>query len=378
MQTLLRHLAQIIGLVIGLSGVTQVFADDAAETAMAERLEQVNASLARALEWLNEQQDASGAFSTDPMGQPGVTSLCMLAFMTQGHLPGSGQYGTTLDKGIKYVVESQKDSGLIARVAPNGPQVPHNTTHDIGRTAVYNHSISGLMLSEAYGMVDGEDSRVIRQAIEKALAVTLAEQRRTPQRDVDRGGWRYLHRYGGIDSDLSVVGWQLAFLRSARNAGFDVPEEPINDAVEYVRRCFIPATGQFYYEIGGSNNSRGMAGAGILSLALAGKHNSPEANKAAQWLLEHPFDRYNENETALEIYHYSVFYCCQGMYQMGGEYWDKFFPRTADTLLRHQNADGSWDPELHPYNVRYGNAFTTAMVVLGLSAPNEQLPIFQR
>jgi hypothetical protein len=371
-------LSQIVTLMIGFGRGLPAFAEDVGDVQSAQRLEQINAASERALGWLKSQQDASGGFPTDPTGQPGVTSLCLLAFMSQGHLPGNGQYGSTLDKGITYVLASQKESGLIAREAPNGPRVPHNTTHDIGRTSVYNHAISGLMLSEAYGMVDGEDSRVIRQAIEKALAVTLAEQRRRPQRDIDRGGWRYLHPFGGIDSDLSVVGWQLAFLRAARNAGFDVPEERINEAVEYVRRCFIPATGQFYYEIGGSNNSRGMVGSGILSLALAGKHNSPEAQQAAQWLLSQPFDNYNQNESPLEIYHYSVFYCCQAMYQMGGEYWDKFFPRTADTLLKNQNVDGSWDPELHPYNVRYGNTFTTAMVVLGLSAPNEQLPIFQR
>jgi hypothetical protein len=227
-------------------------------------------------------------------------------------------------------------------------------------------------------MVDKADSQDIRQAVEKALAVTLAEQRRKKARDVDRGGWRYLDSFEGVDSDLSVVSWQIMFLRSARNAGFDVPEGPINDAVEYVGRCFIPATGQFYYQIGGSYNSRGMAGAGILSLSLAGKHKTPEAQKAAQWLLGQPFDKYNENQSALEMYHYSVFYCCHAMYQMGGEYWQKFFPAAADTLLVNQNTDGSWESERHPNDVRWGKSFTTAMVVLGLSAPDEQLPIFQR
>jgi hypothetical protein len=78
------------------------------------------------------------------------------------------------------------------------------------------------------------------------------------------------------------------------------------------------------------------------------------------------------------MYHYSIFYCCHAMYQMGGEYWEKFYPATADTLLENQNDDGSWDFERHPNDVRWGNSFTTAMVVLGLSAPNEMLPIFQR
>jgi hypothetical protein len=363
---------------VGLASGQTLLADEAAEAVSDERLVRIDDSLKHALVWLARQQGGAGEFPTEPTGQPGVTSLCILAFMSQGHLPGKGEYGAALDRGIRYVVDSQKESGLIAREAPDGPKVPHETEHLIGRTSAYNHAISALMLSEAYGMLAETDSRVIKQAIEKALAVTLAEQRRKKPRDVDRGGWRYLHSYQGVDSDLSIVSWQIMFLRSARNAGFDVPEQPINDAVEYVGRCFIPATGQFQYEIGGNSNSRGMAGAGILSLALAGKHKTPEAQKAAQWILSQPFDRYNENQSALEIYHYSVFYCCQAMYQMGGENWEKFFPATADTLLENQNDDGSWDFERHPNDVRWGNSFTTAMVVLGLSAPNEMLPIFQR
>jgi hypothetical protein len=363
---------------VGLGSGQRAHAEEVADVESEQRLERIDASLKRALVWLERQQGELGEFPTEPTGQPGVTSLCLLAFMSQGHLPGHGEYGATLDRGIRFVVDSQKESGLIAREAPDGPKVPHDTEHLIGRTSAYNHAISALMLSEAYGMSEETDSRVIKQAVEKALAVTLGEQRRAKPREVDRGGWRYLHSYQGVDSDLSVVSWQIMFLRSARNAGFDVPERPINDAIEYVGRCFNPATGQFQYEIGGSNSSRGMAGAGILSLALAGKHKTSEAQKAAQWVLTQPFDRYNENQSAIEMYHYSIFYCCHAMYQMGGEYWEKFYPATADTLLENQNDDGSWDFERHPNDVRWGNSFTTAMVVLGLSAPNEMLPIFQR
>jgi hypothetical protein len=370
------NLSCLVAILIGFSAGHTASADDAADAESTKRLERIDRSLERALEWLAGQQKSSGEFPTEPMGQPGVTSLCVLAFMSQGHLPAKGQYGAKLDLAIRYVLDSQKQSGLIARAAPDGPNVPHNPDHEIGRASAYNHAISALMLSEAYGMMDESDSRVIRQAIEKALVVTLAEQQRVKPRAVDRGGWRYLDSYQGVDADLSVASWQLMFLRSARNAGFDVAEQPVNDGVEYVRRCFLPQTGQFQYEIGGSSSSRGMTGAGILSLSLAGKHNTPEAQKAAQWLLGKRFDNYNVNEVWIERYHYSVFYCCHAMYQMGGEYWEKFFPSVADTLLENQNADGSWDPERD--DERWGNSLTTAMVVLALGAPDEMLPIFQR
>jgi hypothetical protein len=234
------YLSHILTLLVGFDSGQKALADELGDVQTAKRQERIDASLKRALQWLNTQQDPSGGFPTDPLGQPGVTSLCVLAFMSQGHLPGNGQYGATLDRGIRYVLDSQKQSGLIARQIRDGPTVPHDPPHEIGRAAAYNHAISALMLSEAYGMMDEANSRSMKQAIEKALAVTLAEQQRKKPREVDRGGWRYLDSYEGVDSDLSVASWQIMFLRSARNAGFDVPEEPLNDAMGYVGRCLPP------------------------------------------------------------------------------------------------------------------------------------------
>src|SRR4051812_852299 len=182
------YLGYFVTFLICLDPGQRALADDVADVQSAKRLERIHESLERALVWLSGQQETSGGFPTDPLGQPGVTSLCTLAFMSQGHLPGKGKYGTTLDRGLHYVLDSQKKSGLIAREAPDGPQVPHDTPHEIGRASAYNHAISALMLSEAYGMVDKADSKVIKEAVEKALAVTLAEQRRKKHHDVDRGG----------------------------------------------------------------------------------------------------------------------------------------------------------------------------------------------
>jgi hypothetical protein len=66
------------------------------------------------------------------------------------------------------------------------------------------------------------------------------------------------------------------------------------------------------------------------------------------------------------------------MYQMGGKYWQQFFPRTVRTLLANQQRDGSWPAESHFNDGQFGNSYTTALVVLSLGAPNQFLPIFQR
>jgi hypothetical protein len=130
-----------------------------------------------------------------------------------------------------------------------------------------------------------------------------------------------------------------------------------------------------------------MAGAGILALAHAGFHNSAEAQSAGQWLLRNHFDVYNgssapqtEQRSVLRMdrYHYSLFNTTQAMYQLGGDYWKQFFPRTVAALLANQRPNGSWDAERFPRDREFGNAYTTALVVLSLGAPNQFLPIFQR
>jgi hypothetical protein len=126
-----------------------------------------------------------------------------------------------------------------------------------------------------------------------------------------------------------------------------------------------------------------MAGAGILALAHAGFHNAPEARRSGDWILRHDFDEYNETMTfnsawPHDRYHYAVFNCCQGMYQLGGRYWEEFFPQVVDALLEHQQTDGSWPADSHWHDGQFGTAYTTALVVMTLGAPNQLLPIFQR
>jgi hypothetical protein len=59
---------------------------------------EVEAAVNRALEWLARQQQADGSFPTVAKGQPGVTSLCMMAFMAHGHLPGEPKYGQQIER----------------------------------------------------------------------------------------------------------------------------------------------------------------------------------------------------------------------------------------------------------------------------------------
>jgi hypothetical protein len=351
---------------------------DPAQVLSSDEWREVDTAVERALDWLAEQQEPDGSFPTRDTGQPGITGLCVMAFLAHGHMPGEGEYGPRLERAIDYVIRCQKRSGLVSLLGLDEVTLTRSVAHAIGETATYNHGIASLMLSESYGMSAPPRASQLQQAIAKSVAVTLEIQRFPKDDPVDRGGWRYLDDTGYTDSDLSASGWQLMFLRSARNAGFDVPAEPIDDAVGYVRRCFDPRAGVFTYSATQPDHSRGMAGAGILALGHAGYHRSTEARQAGDWVLKYPFDNYNPPSYSRDRYHYGMFNCCQGMYQLGGEHWEAFFPRAAKTLLANQDSDGSWPPEGYFQDAAFGNAYTTALAVLSLGAANQLLPIFQR
>ena len=158
----------------------------------------------------------------------------------------------------------------------------------------------------------------------------------------DLGGWRYINDYDQSDSDLSVTGWHLMFLRSARNAGFPVPTKAINDAVAYHPPNVFTRTTEHSTTSNQSGDlaAAGMAGAGILALGHAGLSQLGGSQASARRTCSgYSFEVYNGNgRFKRDRYHYSLFMCCQGMYQMGSPYWEQFFPRTVRAVLAHQHA----------------------------------------
>jgi hypothetical protein len=344
----------------------------------------VDAAVSRALQWLAREQQADGSFPTIELGQPGVTSLCVMAFVAHGNLPGEGAYGKQIESATDFVLSCQKENGLVTLVGPDGATITRAVSHEMGVPAAYNHAISSLTMSELYGMSGPERAARIQTVVSRSIRASLEMQKWPKDMAEDEGGWRYIDDFDHHDSDLSITGWNLMFLRSARNAGFDVPKPAIDSAVAYVRRTYNPQVGAFGYQADpGDERSRGMAGAGILALAHAGYHNSEEANRSAQWLSNYPFDNYNEivpftQSWSHDRYHYGLFNCCQAMYQLGGRHWEQFFPRVVRTLLENQQPDGSWPAESHFNDGQFGNAYTTALVVMALGAPNQLLPVFQR
>lgn len=305
----------------------------------------------KGLAFLARSQAADG--SIGGAATPAITSLAIMAFLARGYSPGVPPYGDVINRGIDYVLAVAKPNGLL--MGQNG--------------RMYSHNISTLMLSEASGMVDPERQARIDETLPRALRIILAAQD-VAKGEAHAGGWRYEPSSG--DSDISMAGWALAALRSARNNGAPVPKEAIDKAVKYILRCRVKEGGGFAYQPGGGPNLA-RTGIGLLCLELAGRHRD-EVTMAAGKYIAGTFK--NESSIAGETEpYYALYYMANGMFQLGGPEWEAFAPRFYDSILRIQGQDGAWQPRGgHSPNAQYA----TSMAILSLSVSYRQLPIYQR
>ena len=170
--------------------------------------QEVDAAIARALNFLDGQQLPEGAWRTDAWGEStAITSLAVMSFLAAGHVPGEGPYGRDISRGILWVVAQQQ---------PNGMLVHKTRTHG----PMYSHGICTLMLAEVAGMMDGPDAALVRRALEDGIRLIL-ESQAVSKNVRHAGGWRY--QVNSRDSDLSVTGWQVLAMRAAKDIGCDVP-----------------------------------------------------------------------------------------------------------------------------------------------------------
>lgn len=340
----------------------------------------IERSIDRGIDYMLSQQNRNGSFGIHELERPAVTSLVCMALISRGHAsdesPGATQASRAIVRGIDYVLSRQRSDGLLGHLQG---KVADN---QYSKFMIYNHAICGMLLTEVYGMTGPERAIRIESAVNKALTFILKlQQRKIPAgaEARDRGGWRYLAapQHGDFYSDLSVTSWIVMFMRSAENAGFDVPIEWAGEAIAYVLRCYDKQTGAFTYAPGHPHMAtRGMVGAGVVCLFLTG-HKEPEMEQqCGKWILAHPYDRYNHKINSHEHYHYGAYYQSQAALQIGGRTWEQFYPRLVDTFLSHQNSDGSWQPE--GKRPELGRTYTSAMTVLALTPPYQLLPIYQR
>jgi prenyltransferase beta subunit len=298
---------------------------------------------ARALEWLASQQNPDGSWSDGRYPHnTAITSFALLAFLSQGHLPGQGLYGPEVARGTRFLLSSAREDGYLigARGSGNGN--------------MYCHAMSTLVLAELWGVTADKD---IKPVLTKAVNLIGSAQN-------FEGGWRYQPRPN--EADISVTIMQVMALRAAKNSGLHVRDETMKKAITYIKSCHDPRTGGFSYQ---PHQVPGFArtAAGACVLQLTGEYKAAEIPRAIAFL--------EQNFHAHEHFWYGHYYASHAMHQVGGKRWKDWYARIRGLLLARQGGDGRWT--LHEHN-DVGPVYQTSIAVIILSVPMGYMPIYQR
>jgi len=306
------------------------------------------------LRWLASVQEPEGYWDAGKFGgngyyNPGVTGLCLMAFLGAGYTHRSGIHAPVVGKGLEWLLAEQSDDGGMA----------HN---------MYNHGILTLVLCEAYGMTRDEK---LKEPAQRA-ADFIVEAQKTGE------GWRYTPR--PENSDTSVTGWQLMALKSAILAGLDVPQTPIEEAMAWLES--VSRKDGYVGYTTKPDATIATTAVGLLCRQLFGYGRySPLVEKPVRRIQANPPVWAREGRGAgSEIDYYYWYYATLGLFNYGGHEWRAWNSKMRDMLVDNQVAgvefDGSWEP-VGRWSPTGGRLYSTAMAIATLEVYYRYLPIYE-
>jgi len=220
---------------------------------------------------------------------------------------------------------------------------------------MYCHGMATLALAELWGST-GDDS--IRPVLKKAVDLIVRCQN-------GEGGWRYQPQPNA--ADISVTIMQVMALRAGKNAGFNVPDKTLKDAIKYVEACYNPNSGGFSYQTRGGPAGFARTAAGCCVLFLAGDYNAKQLPQAIDYM--------KDNFYAGQHFFYGHYYASHAMHQVGGKEWADWYDNITKYLVPRQDVDGYWSESDRG---GAGPVYQTSIGVIILSVPTHYLSIFQR
>lgn len=304
----------------------------------------------RGMQYLISSQAEDGSWQDGQRG-PGTTGLAMMVFLASGEDPNFGVYALPIRRALRSMVRAQ------------------NATTGYMGDSMYHHGFATLALAEAYGSVDETDlwetgtpaagkERSIGAALELAVRCSVTSQSTNPHR-----AWRYSP--SARDADTSVSGAVLMGLLAARNAGIEVPDKSIDDAIKYFT-TMTGDTGSVGYSggLGGMGQSLPRSSIACLVYAIA-KRKDLKQYEATKLYLSKSLD---EQSHYME---YARYYQAQALFQADLPTWEKWNRSLIRQLKASQAEDGS-------FSGQFGKSTATSLNLLALALNYRFLPIYER
>jgi hypothetical protein len=321
------------------------------------------AAVRRGLEWLAKNQRADGSWSlAGPFtgGAPqyndcetAATAMALLAFQGDGNTHLDGKYKKNVDRGWRWLLKQQDEAGCFFR---NGGF----------NYRFYTQGQCAIAICELYGM--SKDTK-FRPPAQLAINYCLRSQS-------SEGGWRYSPN---TDSDVSVTGWILMALQSARMAGLAVPEENLRKVDKFLDSVALQNGARYQYQKDSGIRRSMTAEALLMRQYLGWKRSDHRLIDGLRWITspENLID-FNNNR---DVYYW--YYATQVAHHSGGDAWKRWNDVMRRVLpqqqVTHGSEAGSWDPTRPSEDQwgRYaGRLYVTCLTIYNLEVYYRHMPIY--
>jgi hypothetical protein len=297
------------------------------------------------LAWIIEQQEKDGGWNLGGNlegARSAATGLALLSLLGAGQTPTQGNYQEQVTSGVKFL----RGRGKLSE---NGKEMIEPGG------SMYGQGIATWALCEAYALTGDKETK---EAAERAVKYLIFAQ------DPAGGGWRYVARQPG---DMSVTGWQLSALHSARLAGLDVPAETFDGAKKFLDKLETEKGDGYGYttaSVGRATTAEGLLG----RVYLGAKSDDPKLQPAFDTLakLAHA-----NNAAPFTNNSYFMFFGTQAMFYRGGDTWKTWSDEVRDFLVKSQSTAegkdrGSWFNESDQFGANVGRLYQTTLAMLTL------------
>lgn len=351
-------------------------------------------SVEMGLEWLARQQDKkngatrgswslAGPYSNGLDGSENriaATAMALLAFQGAGytqHPPKLTDADRKSQKRKTRVLKEIKDlskyrqlmtlgwNWLLKQQGPDGQFFPVDGLHN---HKFYTHAQATIALCELYGMT--KETRY-RAPAQKAIEYLVSTQH-------DDGAWRYMPQKDEM-SDLSVTGWVLMALQSARMAGLDVPQTTLDGITRYLDANGESNSQTYYrYTVLEVYPSMTMTAEGMLCRQYLGwEQNDPRVEAALDRVLTEPVSFKGETDV------YKWYYATQAMHHKEGRWWKEWNAVMRQELPSNQVRTGpergSWSPKEDRFaDDQGGRLYMTCLSIYMLEVYYRHLPIYAK
>ncbi|MFP6766381.1 MAG: hypothetical protein VB858_22315 [Planctomycetaceae bacterium] len=336
------------------------------------------------LAWVVRQQGDSGKWQLHAGGYPdpgtrtlrtdtGATALALLALLGDGHIHrgSSSRYQAAVASGLRWLRGVQKVDGDFHDHVEMGRQ-----------SSFYAHSQAVIAICEAI-VLSGDET--FRDSAEAGVQYLLDSQHPT------QGGWKYMPQDEDSSGDLSVTGWCLMALHTARMAGIDVPEDAFSRASHFLDLTADAGGVHYRYQPSDpeSRYNPALTAVGLLGRQWLGwQKNDIAMQQGVRYLLD---ARYRPEWAPGKRNVYEWSYSAQVLHNVGGEEWKTWYGGLQTQIVQAQkrrgsrkapnDVQGSWDP-VSPrgadseYAAQAGRLYLTTLSLLILETPYRHVPIY--